>query len=148
MRPEQIALVIPIIALLIPIVLVPSIVVTKMRMRARELEHRERMRALELGREFPSSASWLTAPMLALALGVLMPWGVFLAAALTPPRGAPPASIFIIAAVVAIMGVLSGAFIAHRHYARQTYWAATGLKDKAQAVDADEYDFAGHRVDI
>ncbi len=70
---------VPIIALNIPLVLVPTILIVKMRMRSRELEHRERMRALELGRDWPAKRnSQLTAPWLAFLMGVVMPIVVFL----------------------------------------------------------------------
>ena len=53
-------LIIPLAALGIPIIVVPTAMAFKHAARLRELDHTERMRALELGRFNPGDGEWTT----------------------------------------------------------------------------------------
>ena len=55
--PQNEALLIPIVAILMPLVLVPTVLILKHRHRRREWEHRERMKAMEIRLPAPTSDS-------------------------------------------------------------------------------------------
>ena len=55
-------MIIPIVAMAIPIVLVPVVLGIRHARLERELEHAERMKALELGRTLPEDEPWWTPP--------------------------------------------------------------------------------------
>jgi hypothetical protein len=55
--PEIDPLVIPIVAILMPLLLVPIVLVLKFRHSRREWEHKERMKAMETGLPIPPSAT-------------------------------------------------------------------------------------------
>ncbi len=71
---------IPVVGMLIPIVIVPTALVTKYLRHRRDLEHAERMRALEVGQPLnqgrrPSRFGDLTTRQIALAIGAGVPVG-------------------------------------------------------------------------
>src|SRR5262249_15464205 len=81
-------LVIPVIAILMPLVLVPTIITLKHRHQRREWEHRERMRAMELGLPVPSGPdTWGGKTVLSIGAGVPIASSF---AALLPCTEGPP----------------------------------------------------------
>ena len=70
-------IIIPIVGMAIPIVIVPVALGIKYARRERELEHAERMKALELGRTLPQDEPLWSPGRLCLAIGVGVPIGVF-----------------------------------------------------------------------
>src|SRR6266481_3073495 len=99
--------VIPIMGMAIPIILVPTIMGLRHARLERELEHRERMKALELGRTLPRDESWWSPSRI----------GVFLCAAMASSQSENSAFlIWMSAGAVGLAGVFSGATLAYRHF--------------------------------
>src|SRR5215831_18079546 len=113
------AMVIPLMALLIPIVVAPTAMGIKYARQVRELEHKERMKALELGRTLPRDEPWWTPPRLAAAMGVGVPVGVFVCAMLASQGPGHDEGPWIAAIGVGMTGVISGAVLAGRHYSQR-----------------------------
>lgn len=138
---------IPIMGMAIPIVLVPVTLAMKHARRERELEHTERMKALELGRTLPGDESWWSPSRICVAFGVVVPVGVFLCAwlaAQSDPRQAPAA--WFAATVVGLAGVISGAVLAARHFQQISAAPQPGEHGVGKPVfDADTFDVVGSR---
>ena len=66
MTPDE-AVLIPIIGMMIPMVVVPTVLLVRYLRLRREMLHRERMRALELGQPAPGTNTW---PAAVAALGI------------------------------------------------------------------------------
>src|SRR5437764_6394014 len=112
------AVIIPVVGMLIPIVLVPTILALRQARLDRQLEHAERMRALELGRTLPQDESWWSPARVSVAIGVGVPVGVFFCSWMASATAGPQALLWVSAAVVGLGGVASGSFLANRHFAR------------------------------
>lgn len=106
-------LLIPIVAILMPVALVPSVMALKQRQRQRELEHQERMRSLELGVPLVQAQPWPAAAV-AIALGLGAPASAFLFSWLAVLSSRTDSEVFIGATFVGLAGVLSGARLALR----------------------------------
>lgn len=134
--------------LLIPMVIVPVALGMKHARFDRQLEHTERMKALELGRKLPGDEAWWSPALIGLAFGVLVPIGVF-AFAFLAVQADPQRSVdaWAAATIVAIAGVFSGARIVRRHFeleASRTYRQDDAAQAKS-AFDADTFDVVGTR---
>jgi hypothetical protein len=143
-------LVIPIVAILMPLVLVPSVMVMKHRQRKREFEHRERMRSLELGVPLVQTQPWPAAAV-AMALGLGAPASVFLFSWLAVVTARVDGEVFIGATFVALAGVLSGARLALRLIPAGTTLRPSEQPLHAASVngkptfDPDTFDVVGRR---
>jgi len=141
------SLVIPIVALLIPIILVPIILWQRHARIVRELEHAERMKALQLGRTLPKDEAWWSPSRISVAFGVGVPVGVFFCAWMASCEpGASPFAIWTAASLVGVAGVVSGACLAYRQL--ENTMAGSGgdefLREKLP-MDADAFDVVGRR---
>lgn len=139
-------LVIPIVALLIPIIIVPTAMGIKHARFLREVEHAERMRAMELGRTLAGDESWTPAG-LAATIGAGVPI-VALALAVFAGRMIPDplvlAAAWKAAGMVGLGGVVCGTALAFLHFSNRA--AAMALPvDKKPAYDPDEFDVVGRR---
>jgi len=138
---------IPLMGILLPIILVPTILGIKYAQKERELDHAERMKALELGRTLPRDESWWSPARISVAFGVGVPIGVFLCAARAAETSdAWSLVIWLSAGVVGLAGVVSGAILAFHHFEH----AANPRRDAdyagaKPAVDADAFDVVGNR---
>ena len=65
-------MVIPLAGIALPVVLVPVILCIKYARYERELEHAERIKALELGRTLPKDEPWWTLPRIAVPTLVIV----------------------------------------------------------------------------
>jgi hypothetical protein len=138
-------LVIPVLALMIPMIVAPAALVMRTQQRKRELEHAERMRALELGRILPSDESWWSPPRVAVALGVIMPFGALLTAVIASDElGAADPVVWGVAGLVGLGGVGGGTLLAAQHFAAQRKPLSPGEYAKAP-FDPDAYDVVGSR---
>ncbi|WP_406695151.1 hypothetical protein V5E97_29350 [Singulisphaera sp. Ch08] len=140
--------VIPIVGMAIPIILVPVILGLKHARLERELEHAERMKALELGRTLPKDEPFWGPARISLAFGVGVPVGVFLCAlAATREGNTAQIPLWISAGVVGLGGVVSGAALAYRQLERS--WAGPHIEDyrshKPENIDEDAFDVVGSR---
>jgi uncharacterized membrane protein YuzA (DUF378 family) len=141
-------LIIPIVGMAIPIVIVPVALGIKYARRERELEHAERMKALELGRTLPEDEPLWSPGRLCLAIGVGVPIGVFGFAWLASGRGGDQeeALRWISAAIVGLAGVVCGSLLTHRHLIQREHsrGAREGYEAKSP-IDADAFDVVDRR---
>ena len=133
----------------IPIVIVPIALGIKYARYERELEHAERMKALELGQTLPGDESWWSPVRLCAGIGVGVPLVAFGCAFLVSMLGMPgPASsdCWHAAASVGLVGILGGTFLAHRHLVQRegSRNAHEDMHAKPE-FDADAYDVVGRR---
>ncbi|WP_169972617.1 hypothetical protein [Tautonia rosea] len=111
MSEDELVIMVPIVAILMPLILVPTVIVLRQRARRREWEYRERMKAMEMGLPVPGSEVW--ASRVAIAIGAIMPAGVFGVAWLASLTTSVD-EVWIAAAVVGIVGVIQGSRLANR----------------------------------
>ncbi|RUL82338.1 hypothetical protein [Tautonia sociabilis] len=124
------ALVIPIVAILMPMFLVPAVILMRQSARNREWQHRERMKAMELGLPVPGAEAW--AGRSAIAIGAVMPVGVFVASMVTNATTRND-DVWVAAAFVSLAGVIGGVRLAGRQFGMQ----AKGRGRQAEAVAFD-----------
>jgi hypothetical protein len=144
---DPIAIPIVAIAISVPLVLVPTVLGIRYKQRRRELEHAERMKALELGRNLPRDDSWWTLPRFSLAIGVGVPAVVFSCALqASDHRGAAAEGAWVAAGLVALAAVVSASVLAARHYlsGHESGHAGRGFESK-ESIDADAYDVVSNR---
>jgi len=79
---ENEALIIPLAGIMLPLVLVPMVMTMKFRMKKREWEHLERMRALQMG-VVPNQAAHRIGPGTLISIGTGVPAASVLAAGVT-----------------------------------------------------------------
>jgi hypothetical protein len=80
--------------------------------RKRELEHIERIKALELGRTLPQDEPWLTPAKLAALIGGVVPLGVFVSVGTATSSSGFHDGMWIAATLVGTAAVISGATVA------------------------------------
>lgn len=137
---------IPIVALAIPIVLVPVVLGICHARNERELEHAERMKALELGRALPGDESGWTPARACVVIGAGVPIGIFLIAWLASERLGCQDQIWTAAEVVGLSSVVSGALLASRQLDRREGVEDTlGVTFGKPVVDPDAFDVVGRR---
>jgi hypothetical protein len=136
------ALLIPLAGIALPLFLVPMIMAMKQAQRKRECEHMERMKSLELGRPLPSTQAWPA--LAAIALGAIMPVGVFVVALIASTQTSGHAEAFFApAAFVSVCGVWAGGGLARRLFASGSS-TACGSNDK-HSIDPEAFDVVGRR---
>jgi hypothetical protein len=111
----------------------------------RELEHKERMRALELGRSLPGDTPWLSPVKLGLFLAVVMPIGIFGCACASTIEAGFHEDIWKAASIVGLGGVVCGTVLAAMSFSRadQPRHEADGSQKPVVADDA--YDVVSAR---
>jgi hypothetical protein len=80
--------------------------------RKRELEHIERMKALELGRTLPQDEPWLSPAKLAALIGGAVPLGVFASVGTATASSGFHDGLWVAATLVGTAAVISGATVA------------------------------------
>lgn len=122
---------------------VPVILGIRSESRRREMEHLERMRAIELGRPIPNESGWWTPARLAVGIGVGVPICIFaIGAKAAELYGAAP-FIWPSAGAVSVAAVICGTVLA----ARATMNPPTGSANvnTKPYVHPDAYDAAEHQ---
>ncbi|MEW4571068.1 hypothetical protein AB1L88_24630 [Tautonia sp. JC769] len=143
MRDDELVILIPILAILMPLILVPTVIVLRQRARRREWEHRERMKAMEMGLPVPGTEVW--ASRVAIALGAVMPVGVF-AIAWLASLTTQIAEVWIAAALVGVVGVVQGSRLTNHPLSgthrgdREDRRAARGYDRAKPQFDPDAYE--------
>jgi hypothetical protein len=135
-------LIIPILALFIPIVIAPTGMAFKHARHKREYEHTERMRALELGRVLPKDESWWTPARIGLVIGGVVPISAMGSAMIGSDIAGFHEEIWMAAAIVGAAGVICGTILAGKQF------FGTGHADQAvekPQYDPDAYDVVGRR---
>jgi hypothetical protein len=109
----------------------------------RDLEHKERMLALELGRALPGDMSWLSTPLIGFLMAVIVPVSLFGFAAFSSYVAGPQRSIWEPAGFVSALAIICGSGVVWvgRHYGNE---AAHAPVEKA-AVEDDAYDVVSAR---
>ena len=137
---------IPVVAMLIPIVVVPTAMVLKQQRRKREYEHQERMKALEMGHLLPVGHAWSAFAVTAIGAGV--PIGAFLFAWLASLTNHAADEVWPVAGVVGLAGVGGGVYLAKRVLGFRDNRPApreVAFGNGKPAFDPDAYDVAGRR---
>lgn len=112
----------------------------------REMAHKERMRALELGRALPGDSPWVTPIRIGLLMGVIVPVCVMAFAAQSAKTAVYPVEIWKFSAIVSMAAVLCGAVVTCVAANQQAESRAKAADRAAKAnVDADLYDVVSAR---
>ena len=111
--------------------------------RKRELEHIERLRALELGRVLPQDEPWWSPARIAWLIGAGVPLGAFLSVGLASRSVGYHEGMWIAAAMVGMCGVISGSILAGQSLSRRKTTEQIG--DPKPLVDEDAYDVVSAR---
>ena len=140
--------IIPIVAILMPLLLVPTIMILRHSSRKREWQHKERMHALEHGHTVPGSEAWPARA--AIGIGAVMPvcvFGVAWLSQLTTDND----RVWLAAALVGGTGVLGGTRLAGRLVGgrpgrRGPTIESPGFERNGKpAFNPDAYDAIAHR---
>jgi hypothetical protein len=117
--------IIPVVAIAAPFLMATAIVALKHKARNRDLEHTEKMKALELGITggLSGNAGWPA--LIALGIGAVMPLGLFLFAWLAALTAGAREEVWITSMIVGFAGVVGGTRLGFRV-----------LKDRAAANEA------------
>jgi hypothetical protein len=111
--------------------------------RKRELEHIERMKALEFGRTLPQDEPWWSPPRLAVLIGGVVPLGVFLSVGLTTSAVGFHEPMWIAAGIVGMTSVISGSILAGRSFSQRK--ASPHIDDAKPYLEEDAYDVVSAR---
>jgi len=144
-------LVIPIVAILMPVVLVPAILLLKHRTLKREWQHKEYMKAVEMGMSAPSTPSGGGV----VAIGAGVPIASVIAAAVTSLSYEPSSiddevPIFGIAwgcaFLISILGMVTSLILAHiQGRARKETESLNAMRNGKPVFDPDAYDVVSSR---
>jgi hypothetical protein len=129
---------------LVLVVGLPAVLGIRSENRKREMEHLERMRAIELGRPLPGDQGARGPAKMALAMGVAVPIGVFGIAWLAAnDAGAASPFIWPSAAAMGVAAIICATVLASRAYASEP----EPRPDPAAKpyVDPDAYDAVEHQ---
>jgi hypothetical protein len=137
---------IPFAGIALPVILVPTILGIRYARHEREMEHAERMRALELGRTLPKDESWWTLPRIGAAIGAGVPASVFFCAWQASESLQEAKVAWIGASIVGLGAVICGTKLVGQHFSRRGLSAdrADGFHAK-DPIDADAFDVVSSR---
>lgn len=141
--------IIPIVAILMPLILVPTIIRMKHAARLREYAHRERMRALEMGvmppDSMPGGLFWPS--LAAVAIGAFVPLGSFLVAWLAALTTHAEEEVWLCAGVVGVTAVLCGTGLGFRMIGCGSSGSSACSDHHAKPAhfDPDAFDTVGRR---
>jgi hypothetical protein len=115
----------------------------RLKQRNRELEHIERMKALEFGRSLPQDEPWLSPTKIGAAIGIIVPLAAFSAACTATQQAGYNEAIWIAAAMVGVAGVICGPILV---VSALKYPAAPAESPQDKPyVEEDAYDVVGSR---
>jgi hypothetical protein len=150
MMHEMNALWIPIVAILMPVVLVPLIMILKHRTLRREWQHKERMQAIEMG--VPEALANVGGSVAAVGAGV--PVAAVIAAVITTlsypaPEGEEVAVLGIVwgcALMIGATGMISSLVLAHINTrARRETESLHPMRNGKPVFDPDAFDVVSNR---
>ena len=132
---------IPLAAMAMPIVLVPTIMAMRQASKKREYEHLERMKALETGQPIPGELNWAGAIVCA-AVGAGVPIASFLFTFLATVNASNvPGEIWIAPVVTSFFALFSAAKLGTSIF--QPAKPATGEQVGKPVYDPDAYETVG-----
>ena len=145
---------IPIVAILMPLILVPTVLVMKHRHQTRKWEHLERLKALEAQSPMPMRQALERAGGVS-AIGAGVPavsvLGAFLTTLMWEPlpsddSAAVPAIVWGCAVLISIGAMLTSLKLASmQHAARKEYESANAIDDRKPVYDPDAFDVVSSR---
>ena len=144
-------LVIPLFGMMIPIIIVPVALVMKYAIMQRQLEHAERIKALEMGRTLPQDEPWWSPSRIAVAIGAAVPIASLAIAFVATEASGPREEIWAMTGMVALAGVIGGTTLSVKHFNHKAKMEIASLQanqypvNGKQAFDPDAYDVAGSR---
>jgi hypothetical protein len=142
---NDVALVLPVVAMGVPVVLVPIIMGIRLGRHERELQHAERMKALQLGRTLRIDEPWWTPARISVAIGAGVPICVFFFAWLASGHEHFQTPIWLSAGLVGVSAVVGGTTLAHRNLSRAQDGPSTANGHLAKPTfDAEALDVAGY----
>jgi hypothetical protein len=111
--------------------------------RKREMEHIERLKALELGRTLPQDEPWWSPLRIGLLIGAVVPVGVFSCVGLASLATGYHEEMWLMAGLVGTAGVVCGSFtVGHSVQAGKVSSLPVGIKP---GVEEDAYDVVSSR---
>lgn len=134
-------LIIPIAALGIPIVVVPTALAFKHAAKLRDLEHAEKMRALELGRFNPGDGEWTVNGRIGAGIGAGVPIVSMIAAMVASLEVGFHEEIWMFSGMVGIAAVICGSILA----AKSRSAASEGHSVAKPVYEPDAFDVVGTR---
>jgi hypothetical protein len=135
-------MIIPLAALAIPLIIAPVAIVSKAAQRKRELEHAERMRALELGSVLKQDEPWWTPSRIVVLIGGVVPISALGLAGFLAWFGEGRPGLWEACGLVAATGVACGTFLGGRLISVQAQVDRPALKPQ---YDPDAFDVVGSR---
>jgi hypothetical protein len=130
-------------AVLSPAIGIPVYLGLKHDRWKRQLEHEERMKALELGRSMPGDESWWSPARIGLMIAAGVPIGTFFCAMMATGAAGFQEGVWIPTAVVSLAAVLCGSMVAgHAHGGGAQAVDRAAYKP---AVEDDAYDVVSAR---
>ncbi len=133
-------MILPIAALAIPLVIAPAKMAFSHAAKLRDLEHAEKMRALELGRFNPADGEWTTHARIGAGVGVAVPIVAMIAAMMATLEVGFHQEIWMFSGMVGTAAVISGACLAAK--ARPDFTGETAAKP---VYEPDAFDVVGTR---
>lgn len=144
------AIIIPFMALMIPIVVVPTALLFKHLRESRRMLHTERMRAIERGQPLATQSFW--SMLAAITIGGVVPVGCFLVAWLASLTDAAGEEVFVGATILGIVAVVTGARLATKMLGSQQLKAVSEAPlypdypgQKPANYDPDSFDVVSRR---
>jgi hypothetical protein len=115
----------------------------RQQQRKREMEHIERMKALEFGRTLPQDEPWSSPARIGALIGVVVPLGVFLSVAIATSAAGFHEGMWIAAGMVGMASVIAGATLAGQSIHHQKTSDRTAIVKPY--VEDDAYDVVSSR---
>jgi hypothetical protein len=124
--------------------------------RKRELDHIERMRAIEVGRAYPGELKnsllafpqWAVPYLISLAIGAAVPLGVFICAFLATLLGGFHKDVWVASGMVGLGAVICGTVLASGAFKTTSGLASdhsASYADSKPLIDEDAYDVVSSR---
>ena len=121
------AYIIPIVAMLIPIIIVPTALGFKHARFLRQVEHEERMKAMELGQILPEDQSW-TPAQIAVTIGAGVPIAAMFIAYIAANKTGSSEGIWMATMMIGVAGVICGTVLAAKQFSKRDQATASGEK--------------------
>ena len=144
-------LIIPIFGMMIPIIIVPIAIIMKFVSLKRQLEHAERIKALEMGRTLPQDEPWWSPSRIAVAIGAGVPIASLAIAFMATEASGSREEVWAIAGTVGLAGVIGGTTLSVKHFNHKARMELAALEANQYPMngkpefDPDAYDVAGRR---
>lgn len=132
-------LLVPLAALAIPLVITPIALGIRHARYLREVEHKERMRAMDLGRVLPCDQTWTSPSRLIAGIGIVVPLVALAVASKTVTYGN---GVGTACGMIGVAGLVCGTWLANRYLFGATEGFAPGSKP---IQDPDAFDVVGRR---